>query len=84
LPGGIARPFRGTAQRKQSGVNDGRQDASAQGARSPWRRARATCKSLEFLFHGGSNTDETGCSISRSLPGHAELATARCGAPGTT
>jgi len=31
LPGGIARPFRGTAQRKQSGVNDGRQAASAVG-----------------------------------------------------
>jgi len=41
LPGGIARPFRGTAQRKQSGVNDGRQDASAIGAQpltasTPW------------------------------------------------
>ena len=41
MPGGIARPFRGTAQRKQSGVNDGRQDASAIGAqpltaRTPW------------------------------------------------
>jgi len=29
-----------TAQRKQSGVSDGRQDASAQGACSPWRRER--------------------------------------------
>lgn len=28
--------------------------------------------------------DETGCSISRSLPGHAELATVRYEAPGTT
>jgi len=41
LPGEIARPFQGTAERKQSGVNDGRQDASAVGAqpltaRTPW------------------------------------------------
>ncbi len=41
MPGGIARPFRGTAQRKQSGVNDGRQAASAIGAQpltasTPW------------------------------------------------
>ncbi|MBV8470926.1 MAG: hypothetical protein JOY60_13830 [Burkholderiaceae bacterium] len=32
LPGGIAQPFQGTAQRKQSGVNDGHPDASANGA----------------------------------------------------
>ncbi len=41
LPGGIAQPFQGTVRRKQSGVNDGRQVASAIGAQpltasTPW------------------------------------------------
>ena len=41
VPGGIAQPFQGTAQRKQSKIEDGRQDASAIGAqsltaRTPW------------------------------------------------
>ena len=46
-----------------------------------------TCdlRSRESLFYGGRDAlDKTGCSINRSLPGHAELATARCEAPGTT
>ncbi len=33
--GGIARNRRNTPQRKQSGVADGRMDASVQGTRSP-------------------------------------------------
>jgi hypothetical protein len=41
LPGGIAQPLQGTAQRKQSKIEDGRQAASAEGAQSltastPW------------------------------------------------
>jgi hypothetical protein len=40
---------------------------------------------LSFCFTGaGMPPEETGCSISRSLPGHAEPVIARCEVLGTT
>ena len=50
------------------------------------RRCYPTCdlKLLEFLFREGIfSPDETGCSINRSLPRHADPATVRCEALGT-
>jgi hypothetical protein len=38
---------------------------------------------VSFCFTGGISPEETGCSISRSLPGHAEPVTARYEALGT-
>ena len=50
----------------------------------PGLTARCDLQSRSILcFTERSNPDETGCSISRSLPGHAKLATAWCEAPGT-
>ena len=61
--------------------------ASAVLHRAPALAAR-TCdlRSLGSLFYRRQlcQLDRTGCSISRPLPGHAELVTARCEAPGTT
>ncbi len=39
---------------------------------------------VSFCFTGGISPEETGCSISRSLPRHAKPVTAWCEALGTT